>query len=443
MAASSAQECTTPTIDVRGLLNGSRHRHDCSVLHRVCLFNDTILPAVAGGRAERKAQALAKSMRVRSMYGSHQVNPLEFWHPMRAPEPGGLGAMLIKRASFSPCVPLLWVPVWAFSFAEVFINSVVPLHELLEAGLVDEHVLLRPDLHTRPFGKYKFYEMVAALSRERSTTLREAATRCRGRAAERAARGDVRWPCEPRCYQRLVFCNFKSTFDQYAPPMAPWSAAQRVARRLLPRPPPPLPVAAVAARRVLFVNRTGTKFSRSLVNLRQLVEQCSRRGGGAGGAGGAGGVVAREGCEAHEFGRRGVAVDAAAAQRAGVLVGTHGAGLVYGFFLPRGGSLVEVRPYRFEGKWPDRYFRDLSALEASPLYFQVSSGSPALSVPPPKPDVSVWDARDHGVRLPWRALREVLAKVAWCAGSAEKHAQLVAGGRNVVVSQPSRHQQQT
>ena len=61
---------------------------------------------------------------------------------------------------------------WAFSFAEHFINSVVPVHELMEAGLIDEHVLLRPDLNARPMGRYGFYQMLSALSAERTAGLR-------------------------------------------------------------------------------------------------------------------------------------------------------------------------------------------------------------------------------------------------------------------------------
>ena len=79
-----------------------------------------------------------------------------------------------------------------------------------------------------------------------------------------------------------------------------------------------------------------------------------------------------------------MAADVAAARRADVLVGTHGAALTYGFYMRRGAALVEVRPYRFEGKWPDRYFRDLAALEQSPLYFQATAApappTPALTL---------------------------------------------------------------
>ena len=59
----------------------------------------------------------------------------------------------------------------------------------------------------------------------------------------------------------------------------------------------------------------------------------------------------------------------------------------------------QVRPYRFEGAWPDKYFRALTSLEQAVLYWQVSSGGAKLSVPRPKDDVSVWDARDHSVTL--------------------------------------------
>ena len=80
-----------------------------------------------------------------------------------------------------------------------------------------------------------------------------------------------------------------------------------------------------------------------------------------------------------------------------------------------------MRPYRFEGAWPDKYFRALSALEQATLYFQVSSGSAALSLPRPPDNVSVWDARDHAVRLPWRTLRDVLHAVIAVNGSRERY----------------------
>ena len=166
--------------------------------------------------------------------------------------------------------------------------------------------------------------------------------------------------------------------------------------------------------RVVFVNRTRTQFSRSLSNLWQLLQRCaSRRERWA-----AGWHVV---CAAHEFGAAGLARDVRAARAADILVGTHGAGLSNAFFMRRGGALLEVRPYNFEGPWPDRYFRALTAVERAVHYYQVSSGAAALSSPRPPDNVSVWDARDHAVRLPWRTLREVLQRVIAVDGSLERY----------------------
>ena len=121
----------------------------------------------------------------------------------------------------------------------------------------------------------------------------------------------------------------------------------------------------------------------------------------------------------HETEARGVVSRADAWQ----LVGIHGAGLVNAFFMRRGASLVEVRPYHFEGGWPDRYFRALSALEQAVHYFQVSAGNAALSIARPPDNVSVWGARDHAVWLPWDALRNILHTVIAIDGSTEHYVQ--------------------
>ena len=128
-------------------------------------------------------------------------------------------------------------------------------------------------------------------------------------------------------------------------------------------------------------------------------------------------------CSSHEFGAAGLAADVAAARSADVLVGTHGAGLMNAFFMRRGAALVEVRPYHFEGDWPDKYFRALTSLEQAVHYLQVSSDSPELSIPEPSKDVSVWDARDHAVRLPWHTLSEVLRVAMWINRSSDRYVQ--------------------
>ena len=75
--------------------------------------------------------------------------------------------------------------------------------------------------------------------------------------------------------------------------MAPWRAAQRVAASVAAGRPVDAAAAISAAEapdgdgplRVIFVNRTRTKFSRSLTNLDALLQRCAsaRRSGGIGG----------------------------------------------------------------------------------------------------------------------------------------------------------------
>ncbi|KAL1505068.1 hypothetical protein AB1Y20_008828 [Prymnesium parvum] len=382
------KRCTPSRVDAAALSDASRHRHDCRVLRRVCLFNGTLVPA-GSGRAAASAAAVAASLQVRNIFGSHQSFPLSTLHPLLPPPPASPSAALLAReiraAGFSACLPLVWLPVWAFSFADTFVSSVVPLFELRSAGLIDAHVLLRPDLSAWPRARNPAYQMAQALSSAPLVSLREAAPKC---FASRRRR------CVARCYERLLVCQFRSTFDAYAPPMRPWAAAQAVAAASRGR----RGERKAAGWKVLFVNRTNTKFSRSLVNLDSLLRHCAR-------------WLAGGSCAAHEFGRHGLRADVEQAEAADVLVGTHGAGLTNAFFMRQGSAVVEVRPYGFEGAWPDHYFKELSALEHAVFYFQVTSGDPELSVPAPRKDVSVWDARDHGVRLPWRTLREVLASV--------------------------------
>jgi hypothetical protein len=265
--------CAAAAIDVAGLVNSSRHRHRCEVLRRLCFFNGTILPYEPGPDANA-ALRIATSMIVRSQFGSHATFPLAQLHPMRPPATGSTAASLLLRQAeqLSRCVPLVWIPVWAFSFADSFVSSLVPIDELLSAGLINEHVQLRPDLVAWPRSKNPIYRMIGSLSTQPIRTVREVAPKCDGAAARRrldemgesrlpsardgaAARrrldemGEKRTrrrrdseggarrrrrpleqPCASTCYERVLVCNFRSTFDPYGPPMAPWRAGQRVAR---------------------------------------------------------------------------------------------------------------------------------------------------------------------------------------------------------------------
>ena len=349
--------CDAAAIDISGLVNSSRHRHRCEVLRRLCFFNGTILPYEPGPDADA-ALRIATSMIVRSQFGSHATFPLAQLHPMRPPATGSAAASLLLRQAeqLSRCVPLVWIPVWAFSFADSFVSSLVPIDELLSAGLINEHVQLRPDLVAWPRSKNPIYRMIGSLSTQPIRTVREVAPKCDDAAARRrleemgesrlpsardgaAARrgldemGEKRTrrrrdleggarrrrrpfvssaskfrpfeePCASTCYERVLVCNFRSTFDPYGPPMSPWRAGQRVARAVEGGRPvlvatalgEPAPAAAPAfhslpstARlpqlaftgppvlRVVFVNRTRTQFSRSLTNLHELLHRCEHR----------------------------------------------------------------------------------------------------------------------------------------------------------------------
>ena len=272
--------CEAANIDIDGLRDGLRHRHRCEVLRRVCLFNGTLVP-IAGPDAER-AQRFAADLVVRSPFGSHMQFPFAQLHPMNPADANSSAATLMKRSSLSRCTPLVWVPVWGFSFADSFVSSLVPIDELQSAGLIDEHVQLRPDLSAWPRSKNPIYRVIATLSTESVRTVREAAPKCTQTVAQRALAATAARHCRPKCYERLVVCQFRSTFDAYEPPMAPWRTAQRVAASLQ-RGAPVGATAALAdsdlnarrssdALRVVFVNRTRTKFSRSLTNLAHLLQ---------------------------------------------------------------------------------------------------------------------------------------------------------------------------
>ena len=69
--------------------------------------------------------------------------PLAKLHPMAPPPRESAAAQLLERAAppganLSACVPLVWVPTWAFSFADSFVSSLLPIDELQNAGLIDD-----------------------------------------------------------------------------------------------------------------------------------------------------------------------------------------------------------------------------------------------------------------------------------------------------------------
>ena len=305
----------------------------CAVLHHACLFNATIVPFGGSPAEEQQAAAAAQRIMVRNIFNSHSAPfPLQQLHSMRPVRPGTAAAKLlaqeVEARGFSKCVPLVWRPVWAFNFGEQFANTLSPLHELQAEELVDDRLLLRPDLAAASRPSW-YQPLFGAFSQHPLASLREVGTRCLERDAQLKLRGGERnrfqrTRCEASCHERVLVCGFQSLLDthQSVPPgFAPWRAAQwvasHVARTAPPAPPgestpPPAPPGAL---RVLFVNRTQTlntdrRGRRRISNLVQLLELCAG--------------WARVRCEAHEFGRRGLAADVRAVRSADVLVGMDG-----------------------------------------------------------------------------------------------------------------------
>ena len=393
---------------------------------------------------------------VRNIFNSHsEPFPLRQLHAMQPARPGTAAAKLlteeVQARGFSPCVPLVWRPVWAFNFGEQFANTLSPLHELQAAGLVDDRLLLRPDFAaaSRP---HWYQPLLGGFSRQPLASLREIGTRCFARDAQLKLSGKERsrhqrTRCEASCHERVLVCGFQSLLDtnQRVPPaLAPWRAAQwvasRVARTDAPAPPasnaPPAPPAPPGALRVLFVNRTQTlnkdrRGRRRISNLAQLLELCAG--------------WARVRCEAHEFGRRRLAVDVRAVRSADVLVGMHGSALDNALFMRSGSALIEARPYGFEGQWPDRYLKLLLAIETKVHYYQISAGSPQLSAPRPPYDVSAWDGWNRDTKLPWRALSTALRAILWTNHSDHRYKSLPLHVWTSLPSPPklSRHRRQT
>ena len=426
-----------------------RHRHRCEIVHSVCTLNGTIFPVGKRKPIQQMQLRRLRQMVVRSPTHSAHSMPLHQMHPWQEAAQGSVAEQLILRElrkhGQGLCVPLVWLPLWLKNFHEVFLGSVAPIHELIDQNLLPTRytvkrgivadVQLRPDLSYQTQSRPRFLdELLQPLSAEPLYALREVATSCsdaqaaallrrEGGASTSAASTST---CQVRCFRKLLFCDFKSIYDlkeRYAKPFSPYQAGQWLVRRVLrtiwqsddaaEEPPGPL--------RVLFVNRSalpceesystcnrrGRPGTEGLHNIGELLASCAALGV-------ARGVV----CEVHDFGRQGLAADMRRVREVDVLVGTHGAGLANCFFMRPGASLIEVRPFGFEGKWPDQYFKSILPLEQHQVHFyQISTGDPSLMHPPPSMGRAAiaqpgWVTREgRDTELPWHNLWEVLRTV--------------------------------
>ena len=222
--------------------------------------------------------------------------------------------------------------------------------------------------------------------------------------------------CAPICYSHLRWCTLRSMFDRPPNGLDVWTTAQAFVRRVLGNEvgddvsgtegTVSLGMASESRRQRLHVvierRFSGGMKGRALANVDELLDACARDNE----------LV----CSVHTFGRQGLVADMRAVRAADVLVGLHGAGLVNALFMRRRSTLLEVRPYGFDGGWPDSYFRRPLKL-ASPakiFHLLISVASPELCSP------------NHGFAitsstavyakrcvLPWESLRRALDVVLW------------------------------
>ena len=199
-----------------------------------------------------------------------------------------------------------------------------------------------------------------------------------------------------------------------------FSAGQTLAQRVLARRgtnTTTIGAAAPGATRVLFENRSGR--GRRILNLWPLLAQCNTLPGFV--------------CGARTFGTGQLADDVLAVRDVDVFVGMHGAGLSHAFFMRHGAALVEVRPFGFEGAWPDRYFRDALQRAGDPvLHVLVSMGAPELCTPRWSLDTLPLNARDGACALPWETLERALGHVRWLRQRPARYAAATPAARTLL-----------
>lgn len=409
---------------------GSRP-HTCHELRRACFWQrqiwlDEPLPARLSNMRVRMVHightlSTVGSLglfRTRDSSSSSRFNDVASGNPVPMPE------------SYVKCeVPLMWWPLWGYNIGEYFQNSALGIAELVAAGVIDPTtVQLAPEVGGWPLRDFQT-GMLKAFTDLPVRTTGQLAPRCPAKGVVKRKTEKASKCPPPRCYERMLVCRFRDVYE-YQPPIAPWSAARAIVRslRLPPRLPPRLlPLSGEEASSptrfsVVFASRGHTQNgARLLTNEKGLIELCRRwipppacsrsvRGRGEGSVG------RHAECEPWVFGRRGFRRDVDLVQEANVLVGTHGAALVHAIFMRRGSGLVEIRPYGFQGAWPDKYHLAMALRENATHAFVLQTRDRSLCSPVPPANVSAWDARPLNTFVQPNAFVRALAAVA-CARS--------------------------
>ena len=330
----------------------------------------------------------------------------------------------ITKADTSCNPPIAFVPVWYTNYAETFIGTVVPLVELEDRKVLNYSTttVIADVLHKHlPRGVCR-----SGITRRCTMT-----SWFRGFVSLAAQRLRFMHELEqPTCFSHFRFCQLRSMFDNQPKGVDAWASAQRLVERVLGDAAAPSPDTS-GELRVLIERRYGGlglrgRSSKVLRNVGALLDACKRES------------VLKLRCRPYSFGNASLEEDMRAVRWADVLVGMHGAGLTNAYFMRQRSALVEVRPFGFEGRWPDAYYQNILRLAAVPRIFHLtlSIGTPELCHPnvglAVTPQTASYAA---SCALPWAGLRKALTRVAWWRGGEKPEDRYLGSafyGKNVV-----------
>ena len=389
---------------------GNTRAHTCHLVERACLWRRRVW-------LESEVPAALAKMKVRMVHVGFQLSRVSELDIFRAGI-NGTGPL-----SYSRCVPLMWWPLWGYNIGEFFQSSVLPIAELIASRAIGSDLLLAPEVGGWPLMEYHRL-MLGAFSTHPIRSTGMLAPKC-GKGKQNAAS-----ECPPpRCFEKMLVCKFRDVYDG-EPPIAPWSAARRIVQSLDPRPPPPSVPEDNAAGGgslrappfvVLFASRGHAKNgARMLRNEAELLRACQNwrppPGCVRSGSSSESQASPAISCEARVFGKRGFRSDVLAVQKADVLIGTHGAALVHAIFMRKGSSLIEIRPYGFDGSWPDQYHYSMARRQNATHAFVIRTTDRTLCEPIPLANVTAWDARPLNTFVKPQAFERALAAAACARG---------------------------
>lgn len=292
---------------------------------------------------------------VRDAWGAQRTYPEVVVRPFSAESEE---APDLRNPKFSSCtLPVVLYSSYGNFFSEQLMRSFVVLSLMAHFGVLNRYVtLVVPNLGM------KLYQYIYFLNQPFSvynvTTLSHLSSRLpydtpEGYSYERK---------HVRCFEQLLLCHVKPKLMRHKfYPQPLWVSSQRLVQYYEPvLSRVPHSFALNTTLHVLIIDRDdavvpgrGVVDARRILNLRQVLHWCKHYRPAQGSR------YVKTACVLHFFGRD-LMQDLALCKQTDVMIGIHGSGLFNAFFMPYHSSLIEVRPYGFQGYWSNMYMRNLS-----------------------------------------------------------------------------------